>query len=126
MFEKKILVVDDEKDTLALLEKRLTVAGYVVIKADNGKDAISLAKTSKPDLILLDIMMPIMDGGEVAAILKNDPATKDIPVIFLTCLFTKTDEAQEGHTSGGNFFIAKPYNPQELLGEIKQQLRFHP
>lgn len=119
---QKILIVDDEKDALTVLEKRLSTAGYSVIKADNGKDAVRLAKDEQPDLILLDIGMPFMDGGMVAEALKNDPITKDIPIVFLTCLFTKRDEAREGHIIADNFFIAKPYNPEELLREIKKQL----
>lgn len=122
MVGNKILIVDDEKDMLAVLEKRLSMAGYSVIKADNGKDAIRLAKDEQPDLALLDIMMPDMDGGEIGQILKNDPNTKDIPIMFLTCLFSKDDETREGHRISGNFFIAKPYNSEELLGEIKKQL----
>lgn len=120
--KKKILIVDDEKDLLAVLEKRLTREGFSVIKADNGEDAITLAKKEKPDLIMLDILMPGMTGEQVAAILKNDVDTKGIPVMFLTCLFTKRDEVEQGHEIGGNVFIAKPYNPEELLKEIKKHL----
>jgi len=122
MVGKKILIVDDEGDALAVLEKRLSMAGYSVIKADNGKDAIRLAKDEQPDLVLLDIVMPDMDGAEIGKILKNDPNTKDIPIVFLTCLFTKDDEVRQGRRTSSNFFIAKPYNPEELLGEIKKQL----
>lgn len=122
MVGKKILIVDDERDALIVLEKRLSTAGYSVIKADNGKDAVRLAKDEQPDLVLLDIVMPDMDGTEIGQILKNDPNTKDIPIIFLTCLFTKDDEGREGHRINSNLFIAKPYNPEELLGEIRKQL----
>lgn len=118
----KILVVDDEKDILTVLEKRLSGAGYFVIKADNGEDALRLAKDERPDLVLLDIVMPDMDGAQVAEALRNNPITKDIPIVFLTCLFTKEDEKMQGHKMGGNFFVAKPYNPQELLEEIRQRL----
>ena len=122
MAGKKILIVDDERDTLTVLEKRISMAGYSVIKADNGKDAVRLAKDERPDLVLLDIMMPDMGGAEVGRILKSDPDTKGIPIVFLTCLFTKEDEAREGRRISSNFFIAKPYNPEELLEEIKNQL----
>lgn len=120
---KKILVIDDEKDVLDVLEKRLSVAGYRVIKADNGKEGIEKARSEAPDLILLDILMPDIDGGEAARILKEDSLTKDIPVIFLTCLYTKNDEVQSGHLSGANFFVAKPYNPEELLDIISRQIK---
>lgn len=119
--KKKILVVDDEHDILAILDKRLSKEGYLVIKADNGMDAIRLAKTQQPDLIVLDIIMPEMSGSEVAEKLKKDPLTKNIPVMFLTCLFTKKDEIEMGHETGGNYFVAKPYDPNELLEEIRKR-----
>ncbi|RKY41140.1 MAG: hypothetical protein DRP85_07065 [Candidatus Makaraimicrobium thalassicum] len=122
MEQKKILVVDDEKDTLTVLEERLANAGYLVITAENGRDAIDTAKDQQPDLILLDIIMPGMDGGVVARELKGCPETRDIPVIFLTCLFSKEDEREKGRVVGGNIFIAKPYTKEELLGEIKKFL----
>lgn len=122
MVEKKILVVDDERDTLEVLEKRLSHAGYSIIKTDNGKDAIRIAKKEQPDLILLDIAMPDMSGGEVSDQLSEDINTKNIPIIFLTCLFTKEDEAIQGHEIYGKVFIAKPYNPEELLKEIKKRI----
>lgn len=122
MTRPKVLVVDDEKDVLVVLEKRLTKAGYSVLISDNGKDGLAMAKKEKPDLILLDIVMPDMSGSEVAAKLKNDPVTKNIPVMFLTCLFTKGDEVEQGHEIGGYAFIAKPYNPEELLLEIKRHI----
>ena len=120
--QKKILIVDDQKDVLKVLDKRLSGAGYAVIKAENGKEALLLAKAEHPDLIVLDIIMPEMDGAETAAILKNDAQTKDIPVIFLTCLFTEKDE-KEGHVVGGKYFIAKPYNPDELLEIVNTFLK---
>lgn len=122
MAGKKILIVDDEEDVLAVLESRLSLGGYLVIKADNGREAIRLAKAEQPNLVLLDIAMPGMDGAEVAEILKSDPQAKDIPIVFLTCLFTKDEEAMQGHKRGGVFFIAKPYDPEKLLSEIEERL----
>ena len=119
---KKILIVDDEADVLAALEKRLTNAGYAVVKADNGKDAIILAKREKPNLILLDVMMPEMDGAKTAQLLREDAATQDIPVMFLTCLLTPAEQKHGMKEVAGNFFIAKPYESQELLGEIKKHI----
>ncbi len=121
--KKKILIVDDQKDVLKVLDKRFSGAGYAVIKAENGKDALLLAKAEHPDLIILDIIMPVMDGAETAAVLKEDPQTKDIPVIFLTCLFTEKEEQKEGHVVGGKFFIAKPYNPNEMLAIVDRFLK---
>lgn len=121
MAGKIILVVDDEEDVLNVLEKRLSGAGYSVIKANNGNDAIAVARRERPDLILLDILMPKMDGGEVAAVLRADPLTKDIPVVFLTCLLRKGEEKYLGEV-GGKYFIGKPYDPDELLKEIDSLL----
>ncbi len=119
---KKILVVDDERDALLMLEKRLTVEGYSVIITTNGTHAIALAKSQHPDLIILDIVMPGMDGGEVAAKLKEHPLTRSIPVIFLTALLTKTEEYEKNHTISGNIAFAKPFDTEELLAQIKELL----
>jgi len=120
MGKKKILIVDDDKDVLSVLEKRLTVEKYSVITANNGQDAIILAKAQRPDLIMLDIIMPGIDGAEVAGKLREDPETKNIPVIFLTCMLTPEEEKQKRHHVAGNIFIAKPYDIKELLSEIKK------
>ena len=120
MSKKKILIVDDDKDVLSVLEKRLTVEKYSVITANNGQDAIILAKAQRPDLIILDIIMPGIDGAEVAGKLREDPETRNIPVIFLTCMLTPEEEKQKRHHVAGNIFIAKPYDIKELLSEIKK------
>jgi DNA-binding response OmpR family regulator len=118
----KILVVDDEPDVVQLLSARLSSGGYNVLKAYNGKNALAIAKKESPDLIILDIMMPELDGSKTAAILKEDPATKNIPVIFLTCLFTKDDETR-GSMRGGTYFVAKPYDGDQLLNVISENIR---
>jgi len=122
MEKKKLLVVDDEPDVLRLLEERLSRAGYDVIKASCGKEAVELAQSKLPDLIVLDIAMPGMDGSEVAEILRDNPKTRDIPILFLTCLFTKQEEKTSGHMLGHNFFIAKPYDASELVREIDKRV----
>ena len=119
--QKKILIVDDEKDVLEVLERRLSDAGHLVLKAENGKDAIVMAKNQHPDLIMLDIIMPNIDGAEAADILQSDPETKDIPIIFLTCLLTKEEEKGR-RTISGRYFIAKPYNPEELLEVVEKHI----
>ncbi len=122
MDAKKILIVDDEEDVLRVLEKRLTASGYLVLTANNGRKAVTLAKNERPALVLLDIVMPEMDGSEVAQVLKNDPATRDIPILHITCLLTGNEEKEMGNMIGGNFFVAKPFNFPGLLKEIEKHL----
>ena len=117
--KKTILTVDDEVDILTVLSMRLSDTGYNVLKADNGLDAIDVAKQKKPDLIILDILMPHMDGMTVSQRLKEDRDTKDIPIIFLTALQGKTEETGS-HKEGENIIFAKPYDPKELLDTIKR------
>ncbi len=119
---KKILVVDDEKDVLFMLEKRLKAEGYSVITTTNGKNAIALAQSQRPDIIILDIVMPGMDGAEVAATLKEHLLTRSIPVIFLTGLLSKEEELQENHMIGSHITFAKPFDTEELLAQIKSLL----
>ena len=121
MKEKKILIVGNEVEVLRVLERMLSIVGYSVIEATNAKDAIIIAKEMHPDLVILDILLPDMSGGEIANILQNDSTTKDIPIIFLTGLLTK-EEAKERSDAEGRHFIAKPYKPDELLGEIRKYL----
>ena len=123
MEKKTILIVDDETDLLKLLNERLTNKGYSVITADNGDDGIRLAREKKPDLIILDILMPGISGTEVAQTLKGEPGTKTMPIIFLTCLYTREDAAVRGHNIKGNFFIAKPFDADMLLAEIENHLQ---
>lgn len=122
MEKKTVLVVDDDKAFLSLVERDLTMSGYLVIKAEDGKVALEIVKSGVlPDLILLDVHMPEIDGGEVAQILKVNPKTKEIPVIYLTSLLTKEEEKSRNNIKG-NFFIAKPYDAKKLLSEIKSRI----
>jgi two-component system sensor histidine kinase/response regulator len=121
MKENKILIVDNEVEALRVLERMLSIVGYSVIEATNAKDAIIIAKEMHPDLVILDILLPDMSGGETANILQNDSTTKDIPIIFLAGLLTK-EEAKDRSAAEGRRFIAKPYKPDELLGEIRKCL----
>jgi len=119
--KKKVLIVDDEKDVLRIVGKRLSYAGYDVITAESGSEALIKAQKEKPGLIILDVLMPGMDGAETANALKRNVATKDIPVIFLTCLLTKGEEKNR-RVIGGKYFISKPYDPKELIKAVSGYL----
>lgn len=117
--KKTILVVDDEAEIRKVLMMRLSSAGYETIEAGNGKDAFNIAKEKKPDLIILDIMMPGMDGMSTSQQLKDNESTKNIPIVFLTGLQDK-DSEQTNHLSGDNIIFAKPYDSNELLAMVKK------
>ena len=117
---KKILIVDDESDIVELLEARLDSNQYSVSSARSGKEALKKAGEARPDLIIMDIMMPDIYGNDVARILGQDKSTKDIPIIFLTALQTKKEQKEWGPEIGEHTIFAKPFETQELLAKIKQ------
>lgn len=119
-----ILITDDDPDILELLEYNLSSDGYNVITAQNGKQALQNAENKLPDLIILDVMMPEMDGFETCMRLKQNPKLKEIPVIYLTA---KVDEYAEisGLDAGADDYITKPIKPRLLLSRIKAVLRRH-
>ena len=119
---KKILIVDDEQDTLLVLERGLAAEGYTIITTDNGKDALVLAKSELPDLVILDVLMPGMDGGEVAGRLKEATATKDIPVIFLTGMFPRRKESEDFRMVADHVLFDKPYEILKLINVIENIL----
>jgi two-component system alkaline phosphatase synthesis response regulator PhoP len=120
--KKTILVVDDEKDLLDLIEYNLKKEGFKVLKAENGKEGIDVAKEHKPDLVLLDIMMPKMDGLEAVEIMRKDDDLKRIPIIFLTARSDENTEI-EGLNKGGDDFITKPISTTKLVSRIKAVMR---
>lgn len=117
----KILVVDDEDDVRKLLVMIFRDAGYDVISAVNGKEAVDLTKNEHPDLIFLDILMPVMDGFEACSIIKKDPATKDIFVAFLTAK-DMPEDWDRGLQSEADVYIAKPFNNERLLFVARELL----
>jgi CheY-like chemotaxis protein len=119
---KRILVVDDEEDVLFVLKKTLTAQGYSVITTTEGTSAVALTETQHPDLIILDVAMPGMDGGEVSARLQEHFSTRSIPVIFLTALLSKTEERQRNHLIDGKITLAKPIDTEELLAQMERLL----
>ena len=121
MGNRKILIVDDEEEILVFLEKRLAASGYQVVKASSGKEAFLKAKAYSPDLILLDIVLPDIDGADVAKLILEDPSVKAIPIIFMSGIVSKEDsETKPKVTVGGYRYsvIPKPFDYEELLTEI--------
>jgi len=118
-----ILLVDDEEDILVSLSQILKKNNYDVIPAGEGKEAIALAKRFKPDVIILDLMLPDMDGTEVALTLEKDPATQKIPVIFLTGMLSKEQEMPDKKTNAIHYAVAKPVTSEELLKVISTALQ---
>lgn len=111
---QKILVVDDEPHIVRLVQVNLEKAGYVVTTASNGQEALDAVAKEQPDLMVLDVMMPEMDGLETLKRLKGNPETDDIPVILLTAKAQDSD-VFEGWKSGADLYLTKPFNPGELL-----------
>lgn len=118
---KRILAVDDEKHILRLVQINLEKAGYEVSTASNGREAVEAVRANRPDLIVMDVMMPEMDGLEALQILKNDDATSSIPVVMLTAKAQDADVFQ-GWQSGADLYLTKPFNPMELLTFVKRIL----
>ena len=122
MAKKTILVVDDEKDLLDLIEYNLKKEGFNVLRAENGEEGIEVAKEHKPDLVLLDIMMPKMDGLEAVQIMRKDKDLRNTPIIFLTARSDEKTEV-EGLNKGGDDYITKPISTTKLISRIKAVLR---
>ncbi len=122
MIQRKILLVDDEADILELLEYNLEQEGFEVVKAMDGEEAVALAKKEKPDLVLLDIMMPRMDGIEACRQIRALPGLESVYVIFLTA---RSEEYSElaGFDVGADDYISKPIKPRVLLSRIHAVLR---
>ncbi len=118
----RIMIVDDDQDVLDISQTFLESRGYEVIQAKSGEEALKEAKDSKPNLILLDVMMPNVDGFWLCRAIKSDPKVKDIPIIFLTA----KDDAQsriEGQKCGGDDYLTKPFDLDALELRIKAQLK---
>jgi len=117
-----ILIVDDEPDIVSLLGLHLKLNGYSIFQANNGMRGLEVATHEKPDLIVLDVMMPEMDGFEVAKRLKENPETTDVPIIFLTAR-TQTDDKIKGLMAGADDYMIKPFDFEELELRIKRILK---
>ena len=118
---KRILAVDDEPHILKLVAFSLKSGGYEVLEATDGLSAITVALAEHPDLILLDVMMPALDGYEACRRLKADPATAEIPIIMLTAK-TQVAEQKIGHEAGAAGYITKPFTPKDLVAQVREFL----
>jgi DNA-binding response OmpR family regulator len=119
---KKILVVDDDAELVELVSFNLKHAGYAIGTASNGVDAIKKARSLEPDLIVLDIMMPELDGFAVCEILRRDPSTASIPIMMLTALSSELGR-MAGLGSGASDFLTKPFSPRLLVARIEELLK---
>lgn len=122
MDKKRILVVDDEGELVKAIEIRLKQADYDVIVAYDGQEGLEKARKEKPDLIMLDLMLPKMDGYKVCRMLKFDEKYKNIPIIMLTARAQESD-AKMGMDVGANAYITKPFQHEGVLAKIKELLK---
>ncbi|HZM14479.1 MAG TPA: response regulator [Candidatus Krumholzibacteria bacterium] len=118
MYQAKILVVDDEVYILHILDFILGAENYDVVTATNGEQALQKVREEKPDLVILDIMMPKLDGYETCRMIKKDPATKNIPVILLTAKGREVDQ-KLGREVGANDYMTKPFSPSKLIERVQ-------
>lgn len=116
---KKLLIADDEPHIVKVLEIRLKKAGYDVRTANDGEQTLERIKEDKPDLVVLDVMMPPPNGFQLCRMLKDDAKYKDIPIILLTAKASESDQFW-GMESGASAYITKPYSPEDLLGKIRE------
>jgi DNA-binding response OmpR family regulator len=112
--KQKILVVDDEPDAVELVAFNVKAAGYEVVTASNGEEALTKARTLLPRLIVLDLMLPEVDGMEVCKVLRRDPRTRGIPIIMLTAKAGEIDRVL-GLELGADDYVTKPFSPRELV-----------
>ncbi len=119
MSRRRILVVEDQVDNKQILRDLLTSVGYEVIEAENGEKALSAAAAQHPDLILMDIQLPLLDGYEATRRIKADPALRAIPVIVVTSYALSGDEAK-ARDAGCDAYVTKPFSPRALLAKIRE------
>jgi two-component system cell cycle response regulator DivK len=118
---KCILVVEDQEDNRRILRDLLGNAGYELIEAESGEEALTAVEAQRPDLILMDIQLPVMDGYEVARRIKSNPDMKLVPIIAVTSYALTGDEAK-ARAAGCNAYISKPYSPRALLAKVREFL----
>ena len=122
MADKKILIVDDEKDLVETLSFRLKANNYEVVTAFDGQEGLDKARSENPDLIILDLMLPKIDGYKVCRMLKFDEKSKKIPIILFTALAQDSDKKM-GDEVGADAYVTKPFDPKALMGKIQELLK---
>ncbi len=120
--EHKILIIDDEPDIVAFLEESLRGLGYQVLSATDGLSGLELARRERPNLLILDLMLPKMDGYRVCALLKNDTRFAKIPIILFSSR-AQEEDIQLGHEMGACAYVTKPFNPQTFFTRIEEILK---
>jgi two-component system cell cycle response regulator DivK len=119
---KRILVVEDQADNRRILRDLLTSAGYEIIQAENGEEALAMVARDRPDLILMDIQLPLLDGYEATRRIKADPELRAIPIIVITSYALSGDESK-ARAAGCDAYVTKPYSPRTLLAQIREYVR---
>jgi two-component system alkaline phosphatase synthesis response regulator PhoP len=117
-------VVDDDKEVVRLMRAYLEQAGYQVLMAYNGETAVHMLRREKPDLMLLDLMLPDRDGWDITRLVRGDPTLAHIPIIMLTARVDDTDKIV-GLEMGADDYVTKPYNPREVVARVRARLRSH-
>src|ERR1700676_4252438 len=121
---KKILLIEDDADIFTLVQYNLEKEGFAFAGAKTGRGAVQLCRREKPDLIILDIMLPDSDGLDICRALRSDPELAHLPILFLTARAAETDRIV-GLEIGANDYIVKPFYVRELIARVKNQLRSH-
>jgi len=121
MTAKRILIVEDTEDNRQIMRDLLTSAGFEVVEAHDGQAAVTTAGMLKPDLILMDIQLPVLDGYEAARLIKADPALRHIPIIAVTSYALSGDE-EKARAAGCSGYIAKPFSPRRMLATVSEFL----
>ena len=119
---KRILVVEDQEDNRRILRDLLASAGYQVIEAEDGERGVAAAEAQRPDLILMDIQLPLVDGYEATRRIKANPALRAIPILVVTSYALSGDE-DKARAAGCDDYITKPFSPRQLLATVKEHLR---
>ena len=118
---KRILVVEDQPDSRQIIRDMLTPTGYEITEAENGEQALAAIAKQRPELILMDIQMPILDGYAATRLIKADPALRSIPIIAVTS-YALSGEEKKARAAGCDDYVPKPFSPRELLAKIRQYL----